>query len=275
VDGIDKVFQHFTALVDGLKRAQYRVLDYRHSGFDRDYVEFSAAISETEALLLQFVNSAFEKAASTPSALKLLRQLKAIMKRASLRDDLEGKFLLIFHKYETDLEAVQAEYEAGRTAPPIGRNMTPVSGAIAWSRHLLGRIEGPMSEFNQNSQLMGTREAKKIVKMYNRVARTLIEFEYLWTEAWTRFAGPPPLRRDALAHAPRRRRRARARDARALPAAAAQGLPRAARVLAAAVRGGGQARAAAAARAAPAPPRRARAPAAARPLDADVDVDEH
>ncbi|KAJ1621951.1 hypothetical protein T492DRAFT_1149371 [Pavlovales sp. CCMP2436] len=185
VEGIGAALVAFHALVVGLQGARYRMLDHTHSGFDRDYVELGAAVVDAEGALLQIVNSSFERAASTDAAFALLRQFKAIMQRASLRDDLESKLIAIFGKYTADLEAVQAMYEAHRTAPPIGRNTPPVAGAIAWARQLLLRIEGPMMVFTESAQLtMGTREAKKTVKMYNRIARTLIEFEYLWTEAW-------------------------------------------------------------------------------------------
>jgi hypothetical protein len=38
----------------------------------------------------------------------------------------------------------------------------------------------------QNKTLMATKESKKIVKMYNKVAKALIEFEALWHQAWLR-----------------------------------------------------------------------------------------
>jgi dynein heavy chain len=33
---------------------------------------------------------------------------------------------------------------------------------------------------------MATKESKKIVKTYNKVAKALIEFETLWHQAWLR-----------------------------------------------------------------------------------------
>lgn len=49
-----------------------------------------------------------------------------------------------------------------------------------WARQLLRRIETPMQKFASNKSLLATKESKKIVKTYNRVARALIEFETLW-----------------------------------------------------------------------------------------------
>ncbi len=43
-----------------------------------------------------------------------------------------------------------------------------------------------MRQFQGNKALMGTKESKKIIKMYNQTARALVEFETLWHQAWCR-----------------------------------------------------------------------------------------
>eukprot|EP00966_Prymnesium_polylepis_P254089 5871824-Prymnesium_polylepis.1 len=48
------------------------------------------------------------------------------------------------------------------------------------------RIELPMQRFQEHASLMSTKESKKIVKTYNRIARTIIEFETLWQLAWVK-----------------------------------------------------------------------------------------
>ena len=62
--------------------------------------------------------------------------------------------------------------------------MPPVAGNIAWARHLLKRVEDPMLKFQGNNAVLASKDSKKIVRAYNKVARTLIAFEYLWYEAW-------------------------------------------------------------------------------------------
>lgn len=41
-----------------------------------------------------------------------------------------------------------------------------------------------MRKFESNKAVLNTREAKRIIKTYNKVAKTLVAFEYLWYEAW-------------------------------------------------------------------------------------------
>lgn len=40
--------------------------------------------------------------------------------------------------------------------------------------------------FAENKSLMASKDSKRIVRMYNRVAMALIEFETLWIQAWIR-----------------------------------------------------------------------------------------
>lgn len=83
-----------------------------------------------------------------------------------------------------ELEGVQRLYERDKQDPPMARNMPPVAGNITWARHLLQRIETPMKEFETNQNILASKEAKKIIKLYNKIAKTLVAFEYLWYQAW-------------------------------------------------------------------------------------------
>ena len=90
--------------------------------------------------------------------------------------------MVIFHN---GLELIRVEflYEEMKHSPPISRNMPPVAGNISWSRHMLRKIEEPLRKFQGNSSVLAPKESKKIIRTYNKVARTLIAFEYLWYEA--------------------------------------------------------------------------------------------
>jgi hypothetical protein len=64
---------------------------------------------------------------------------------------------------------VQQLYEKQKHDPPIPRNLPPVAGNITWSRHLLKRIEEPMKQFERNQNVLAGKDAKRIIKMYNKV----------------------------------------------------------------------------------------------------------
>ncbi|KAF1322417.1 Dynein heavy chain, outer arm, partial [Globisporangium splendens] len=97
-----------------------------------------------------------------------------------------NKFDRDYVEFNIQISDLEDIYEKYRHDPPIARNLPPVAGNILCSRHLLRRIEEPMRKFESNPTVLSTKDSKKIIKTYNKVARTLVAFEYLWYEAWCR-----------------------------------------------------------------------------------------
>lgn len=75
-------------------------------------------------------------------------------------------------------------YERYKHSPPAARNLPTVASNIAWSRHLLKRIEEPMKKFEKHPGVLSSKDSKKIIKAYNKVAKTLVTFEFMWYQAW-------------------------------------------------------------------------------------------
>jgi dynein heavy chain len=184
LEGMDKLIDAFHKIVKDFKIKRHDLLDYHNNKFDRDYVEFNTQITDLEASLQQFINSSFENITSIEHSLQLLRKFQSILMRESLKSDLDSKLNIIFQNYGQELEQVQHLYEKEKHDPPIPRNLPPVAGNITWSRHLLKRIEEPMKQFESNQNVLAGKDAKRIIKMYNKVAKTLVAFEYLWYQAW-------------------------------------------------------------------------------------------
>jgi dynein heavy chain len=40
------------------------------------------------------------------------------------------------------------------------------------------------NRFESNQNVLASKDAKRIIRLYNKVARTLVAFEYLWYQAW-------------------------------------------------------------------------------------------
>lgn len=184
VEGMESIMKQFSDIRSDFRSRNHDLLDYHNNKFDRDYVEFNVHIAELEIQIQKFVNKAFENTTSIMHSLQLLRKFEKILYRDVLKADLDSKMNVIFQNYGTELEQVQQLYEKQKHDPPISRNLPPVSGNITWSRHLLKRIEEPMKQFELQKNIMSTKDAKRIIKMYNKVARTLIAFEFLWFKAW-------------------------------------------------------------------------------------------
>ena len=183
-EGLDPLLHTFKEIVKGFRGKGYDLLDFHSNRFDRDYVDFNVKMNELETSLQHFINRSFENVGSIESSLSLLKKYQEILHRENLRCDLDSKLSVIFHNYGQELNRVEQIYEKFKHNPPIARNMPPVAGNIAWARHLLRKIEDPMRKFQGNPTVLASKESKRIIRTYNKVARTLIAFEYLWYEAW-------------------------------------------------------------------------------------------
>lgn len=184
LEGMEPLIEQFFKIKQEFRSKNHDLLDYHNNKFDRDYVEFNVRISDLEGSLQQFINQSFENMTSISHSLNLLHKFQTILQRESLKSDLDSKLNIIFQNYGLELEQVQQLYEKQKHDPPIPRNLPPVAGNISWSRHLLKRIEEPMKQFEKNHNLLASRDSKRIIKMYNKVARTLVAFELLWYKAW-------------------------------------------------------------------------------------------
>ena len=186
LEGLEGLMKNFFSMVGDFKRKPYDLFDFQLNQFDRDYLEFLANIHELESSLQGFINSSFEHITSTEAAMLLLDQLRHMLQRDTLKDDLESKRLTIFQHFLGDLEVVSRTYEKLKNNPPLTRNVPPVTGNVLWARQLMRRIEQPMQQFRNHQELMELKDSKKAVKVYNKIARTVVEFEALWELAWVR-----------------------------------------------------------------------------------------
>jgi dynein heavy chain len=94
------------------------------------------------------------------------------------------KYQDLIARYVHDLQFVQSEYNNKKEDPPIARNLPPISGKIAWSRTLYHRISTPLAAFQKNHQLMQLPETRKAIKLYNHLARVLVEYELVFLQLW-------------------------------------------------------------------------------------------
>lgn len=69
-----------------------------------------------------------------------------------------------------------------------------------WARQLLRRIEAPMQRFAGNKALMAAKESRRVIRLYNRVAKALVEFEALWHAACLKVRFRAAATRSSLSH---------------------------------------------------------------------------
>jgi dynein heavy chain, axonemal len=145
-------------------------------------VETDVKVSEQG--ILGFIGQAFSESTSAENALLLMKLLKPILQRDNLQTEVDAKYSTIFYRFGHDIKSIASIYDQLKDNPPMSRHMSTVSGSVYWSRLLLKKIEEPMMKFQSHHNVLNTPESRKIIRLYNRVARVLLEYEERWKRAW-------------------------------------------------------------------------------------------
>jgi dynein heavy chain len=180
IDSMEPLLDSFDELVNEFKVKGHDLLDFYNTVFERDYVEFAMRNSLLENAIQNFMERSLSQMSSIDKQLELLQKFKDVLHREPLKDDLHTKYIMVFKIYGEELHEVQHQYEKHKQNPPIPRNMTRIAGNIHWARQLLRFITGPMRHFMKNPKVFHSKDSKKIVTHYNKLAKILIQFEHLY-----------------------------------------------------------------------------------------------
>eukprot|EP01063_Lacrimia_lanifica_P013617 TRINITY_DN20252_c0_g1_i1.p1 TRINITY_DN20252_c0_g1~~TRINITY_DN20252_c0_g1_i1.p1 ORF type:complete len:4669 (+),score=1741.83 TRINITY_DN20252_c0_g1_i1:139-14145(+) len=185
IEHIQPLCQSYQNILSDLRSQAGDYLEARRRDFDSTYQDYKFRVQELSTELVVFLNNRFLTVTNTSKALHLLSRFRVVLNNTHITRLLEEKHSSIFMSYGRDLEAIKAVYEKHKESPPCHRNTPPVSGAISWVRQLQRKIEGPMKIFQETPQLFNhSRDAKRIIRTYNKVAKTFVTYETRWYEAW-------------------------------------------------------------------------------------------
>eukprot|EP00494_Astrolonche_serrata_P024193 UN24451 len=186
INNLQGIIKDFNGELKTFQNKKHDLLNHKYAAFERDYIEFVQRRSVLENEIQKFIDRTFSSMHSTNinASLDLLNKLKLILKRETLQDQLNEKYMSLFRIYGKQLEEIRKKYENFKTEPPVGRNMTLVAGVIQWARQLFRRIAEPMDKFKENQKVFVPKESHKIIKLYNSICHTLAEFEVQYFDAW-------------------------------------------------------------------------------------------
>ena len=185
--GLEAVELSFSSLLEFFDSRGHDLLDHRKNKFDRDYTEWDVRVDAIEKQIADGIRSALGSSSQDIiRSLKLLAKLESLGFSRYIVKEIEGQKNSIAHRFGQELIFVQDMYEKFKSNPPIGRDLPPVTGHICWSRNLLRRVEAPIIAGIANLPFFKSKssESRSIIKLYNKLARTLIEYETIWFQAW-------------------------------------------------------------------------------------------
>uniref|UniRef100_A0A1I8HIQ5 DHC_N1 domain-containing protein n=2 Tax=Macrostomum lignano TaxID=282301 RepID=A0A1I8HIQ5_9PLAT len=177
-EGIEHLIEGYKGLGEIFRRRKYDPLDHRDASFDADYDEFKQSVGQ----LIASLTPMWMKSSGGPCRCHSSWRFERI---EGVQFDWSEKHARILHTYAKELDTVRQLYQRNKDDPPVGRNLPPIAGKIAWSRHLLEKVEKPMMVFkHQKKAILQLPEAKKVVRDYNRTAEVLLAFEVLYHQQW-------------------------------------------------------------------------------------------
>ncbi|GAB0187254.1 dynein heavy chain 8, axonemal [Grus japonensis] len=88
-------------------------------------------------------------------------------KQYDILDPRKTEFDVDFVNFMAKTEGLEL-YQIQKDDPPLARNMPPVAGKILWKK----------------SNILASSEGKAVVRLYNKIAYVLVEFEVVYHNAW-------------------------------------------------------------------------------------------
>ncbi|XP_074024884.1 dynein axonemal heavy chain 8 [Numenius arquata] len=185
IEGIDVMAIKFKNIYQSVQKKQYDILDPRKTEFDVDFENFMAKVEGLEMQIQAFMHTCFGRILSSQHALQLLQRFQNL-RMPCLQEEIAHTVGCILQHYVAELEAIKKLYQIQKDDPPLARNMPPVAGKILWVRQLFRRINEPIDYFHKKSNMLASPEGKAVVRLYNRIAYVLVEFEVVYHDAWVK-----------------------------------------------------------------------------------------
>lgn len=99
--------------------------------------------------------------------------------------DLTDKYLKAIAVYQKSIDHIKKNFYNNRFNPKTNPMMPPVAGKIEWARQIFEVISTPIEFFKDNFPLLqSNQDAIKAVNSYNKLAKSLVEYEVLFYDEW-------------------------------------------------------------------------------------------
>lgn len=177
-NGIKAIHADFQAAVERFQGVSYDVMDVDAKRFDEDFYAFRNVIRELERRLAAIIIQAFDDCTTISMTFKLLDSFEGLLDREAIAASLERKHADLLYAYACDLKEVADLFAAHRERPIVARNSAPHSGAVAWVRGLVERIEEPLQKLRGMSKaVMEADAARDIERTYESLMAAMREYE--------------------------------------------------------------------------------------------------
>ncbi|XP_035209771.1 dynein heavy chain 8, axonemal-like isoform X2 [Stegodyphus dumicola] len=183
IEGIEVYSSKFNGIINSIKGKAYDLLDHRKTDFDADYKEFTKQVVELKESIQLFINSRFENVSRAYQSILLLQRFQNLGISGL---DTTSQYIPIFKFFEYKMDMIRKIYNQKRLDPKTVQIGPLYAKKIAWARVLFKRIEVPMEKLKEHLGMLSSKDAQKIVCMYNKLGEILMEYMILHHNAYCR-----------------------------------------------------------------------------------------
>ncbi|EUB62286.1 Dynein heavy chain 5, axonemal [Echinococcus granulosus] len=184
LEGKEPMIAKFDRLKSMIASRPYDYLDHRNSMFEADYDEFKERISEIHDMLLSTISANFTKPSSLMNAVRLQERLETI--------NIPGlehgtRYRQLCDRLMQEINNIMDQFQTNFASPPLGRNMPPFGGRIAWARNFYRRLEEPMNAIcTKAPKALISPDGQDLVSAYNEVTGKIVGYEIAVYQTWTK-----------------------------------------------------------------------------------------
>lgn len=183
---VRSIYADFTSAIARFHLVSYDVMDADNGVFELDYTAFRTSVRELERRLGALIGTALDDSPSLGRTFKMLDSFEGVLERDVVKADLEKKQMALIKSFAAEVKEVQELFTSGRAAPQLSKNAAPASGAVAWTRALLQRVEEPMERLRLlGNALTATPEGVALEAQYTQLVTSFKEAESAIVLEWS------------------------------------------------------------------------------------------
>ena len=185
--------ERFGDKMQGLQGLSYDPLDVKAPGWHQDFSKLKVQVKDLEVVLNNVIMSSFESVGHTGDAFQLQEAFQHLATRDTVKRVVDKKTQDMITMWAEDMNWVKKSLDKHRKNPPLNMDETAsqypyknaaatFSGAAAWAKTLLLRIQQPYEMLSSSHHVVSTKEYLDVLEQYKTVEAAIkayMEHKYL------------------------------------------------------------------------------------------------
>ena len=182
-----KTRRSFCEQMKVLQCLSYDPLDVKAPGWHQDFSKLKVQVKDLEVELNSAIMSSFETATHTSAAFSLQEAFQHLAARETIKRVVDKKTADMIGLWADDINWVKKSLDKNRKHPPLHMDdagsqyhlqfvAAPFSGAAAWAKMLLQRIQIPHELMLTSHHVVSTKEYQDVFEQFKTVEHALTDY---------------------------------------------------------------------------------------------------